>query len=237
MPSPDGIHPYGRVGINHAQPEVGIDYPLVGVPSADIAQLLADVCLDYEDPADYNSALTAYKLPFRIHWIAGFGTGPATGSPTAPTHAADIVIVDANNTVVFNSNAATVLLDRAWGPRLWIYEWRSDTAHLTVVRHAAWSPAATPITYSYAFNPEHAVLHARAVRRLPKRLKTVSAVFTTLRAVPFDLAAQYNMEIAAAPITRGSRAVTQVTFNAIPGAGLGVYPNCEEELQGKSTSQ
>jgi hypothetical protein len=231
MPSPDGIHPYGRVGINHAQPEVGIDYPLVGVPSSDIAQLLADLCLDYEDPADYNSALTAYELPFRIEWIAGFGTDPATGSPSAPVNSADIIIVDANNDVVFDSRSATILLDRAWGPRLWIYEWLSDTAHLTVVRHAAWAPEATPVTYSYAFNPTHAVLHARTVRRLPKRLKTASALLTTLTNAPFDLAAEYNMEIAAETITRGSRNITRVTFNANPGAGLGVYPDCEEELQ------
>ena len=231
MPSPDGIHPYGRIGINHAQPEVGIDYPLVGVPSADIAQLLADLCLNYEDRSDYDDALPAYQLPFRISWLAGFGTDPATGTPTAPVNSADIIIVDANDDVVFDSRSATMLLDRAWGPRLWIYEWVNATAHLTVVRHAAWAPEVTPITYSSAFNPDHAVLHARTVRRLPRRLKTVTALMQTISGALFDVEAQYNMEIAAQTIERGSRNVTQLTFNAVPGSGLGVYPDCEEELQ------
>lgn len=231
MPPVDGTHPYGRVGINHAQPEVGIDYPLVGVPSSDIAQLLADLCLNYEDPSDYGDAASAYELPFRISWVAGFGNDAATGSPAAPVNSADIIIVDANNVVVFDSRGATMLLDRAWGPRLWIYEWLTAAAHLTVVRHAAWAPEVTPTTYSSAFNPTNAVLHARAVRRLPKRLKSVTALLQTISSADFDIAAQYNMEISTQSLVRNSRTVTQVTFNAVPGAGFGVYPDCEEELQ------
>lgn len=231
MPPVDGTHPYGRVGINHAQPEVGIDYPLVGVPSSDIAQLLADLCLNYEDPSDYDDALSAFELPFRISWLAGFGNDAATGLPAAPVNSADAIIVDANNTVVFDSRAATLLLDRAWGPRLWIYEWITATAHLTIVRHAAWAPNATPLTYSSAFNPTNAVLHARTVRRLPRRLKTVTALMQTIAAAPFDIEAQYNMEISVETVLRGSRNVTQLTFSAIPGSGFGVYPDCEEELQ------
>jgi hypothetical protein len=230
MPPVDGIQPYGRVGINHAQPEVGIDYPLVAVPSDDVSQLLADLCLSYEDPSDYNSALTPFKLPFRISWLGGFGNDPATGSPSAPTNAADIIIRDANNAPVFDSRFASLIRNLAWGPRLWLYEWLGDIGHLTVIRHTAWREDDTQKTYSSAFNPVSAQLHARTVRRLARRVKTITAVMTTISQDDVDLAAEYNMVLAPQSTTNGLRDGTRITFDATPGGGLGVYPDCEDKL-------
>ena len=94
----------GRRGIGVNQPQSGLDYPLVN-PSEDARYLLADVYLAYDDPGAYNSTITPSQHPLRIKWLYGVGCS-ASSAPAwapAPTHAADIVIVDAQDNVVFDS--------------------------------------------------------------------------------------------------------------------------------------
>lgn len=90
--------PDGRRGIGVNQPQSGLDYPLIA-PSADIQYLLADFYLAYEDTAQ------EFVHPLRVKWLYGVGCAPNTAPSWAPTptHAADILIVDATNRTVFNS--------------------------------------------------------------------------------------------------------------------------------------
>jgi hypothetical protein len=132
---------FGRKGIGVTQPISGTDFPLVE-PSEDVRYLLADFQLDYPDPADYDSAVEAFKPPFRLAWMYGFGCDPSTipansssslseslGSestdefPPIPTHGIDIVVFDDDGRTVFDSTTAEDFTARDWGPRLRIYNW------------------------------------------------------------------------------------------------------------------
>jgi len=246
----------GRQGIGVAQSQPGADFPLVQ-PSADIRYLLADVSVTFDQPADQ-----VFTPPFRIHWLSGFGTlAPGFGIPTQndngtwnnvcvgsgsiddnyvavtpclpiPRHVHDIMIVDANDQIVFDSTSTDITYTtRTWGSRLRIVTWRHPTdQYVSVVYHTAWNIAddPEPQVYSTYMFPQLAVLDERAITQLPKRVRSLSVVLDTLREQHIEFAAGYNMQIEAdrSVGTPGGRQSTLVTFNATPGAGFGVFPDC-----------
>src|ERR1051326_8371380 len=89
-----------RVPFGVSQPPGhGASYPFMS-PSTEIQRLLGDFYLVYED--------AGYVMPFSVAWLYGFGdqvVAAPSGFP-APTHARDLVITDAEGTVVFDSTTA-----------------------------------------------------------------------------------------------------------------------------------
>lgn len=220
-------HVYGRQGIWYDQPQAGQDYPLV-TPSADVRYLLADLYLSYSD-TDNN-----FSLPFRIQWLYGFGTDyntPESESP-APLHDYDIIIVDADDVVVFDSTTiGTQFESRAWTAWLRITRWELPNGDVcSVVHHTAWGLTDTPPaqTYPRYFFPTSAVLQAQTIYRLPSRVTSLVAILDSITAKNVKLSGGYNMELSLNTVvaTAGGRRVTGITFDAVPGGGSGVYVDC-----------
>jgi hypothetical protein len=236
--------PRGRQGIGVIQPQSGLDYPFVS-PSDDVRFLFADFFFSYDDPADYGLTGSPYALPFRVSWVYGIGCDIYESQDSLPAnHAADLIIVDANDRVVFDSTEAQEFIARDWGADYKIYEWKAkNTPSVPVggvcraVVYKTW-PESFEISaqqYPEYFTPENAVLDGRATYRLPKRVLslTVRAGTQTLgniTEVPsVALLEGYNMQITAGEtsLTEQLRN-TEITFAAIPGAGIGKYSDCDQ---------
>lgn len=222
--------PHGRNGIGIAQPESGKDYPLVS-PSDDVRYLLADFYLAYDDPADYDDTVDPFTPPFKITWLYmeanGTENGPIDDFPDG-VHAADVIITDADDRTVFDSTGADAE-DRDWGTRLHIYCWETSTAVCRMVTHTKWSPDATPTPHEYDqyIAPESAELDGHVVRRMPKRVKSLTVVLTTVNDGPVDFIAGNNMAMSSLdPLVRKHRNVRQISMGAVPGAGTGIAPGC-----------
>ena len=240
--------PNGRRGIGVSQPQGGLDYPLVE-PSADIQYLLADAYLALE-----SNELTG-AAPFRIKWLYGVGcavTSKPSWAPT-PVHAADVLIVDANDAEVFNSTLSDVSFSTwCWGLKKTssscnstydykIYEWQRSNSVCRLVVYQTWPESADGLdestTRDFATNiaPESAVLDARAVYLVPKRVKSFVLPGATnntsvkITNATLDVSAGLNTLLTASDTqTRGLRSARQVTISAIAGAGLGKYVDCAE---------
>lgn len=230
---PEVIDELGRIGIGVNQPPgYALIYPLVD-PTPDIQYLLADVQLTYEDPADYNSELTAYQWPLSIASIYGLGCIAADRPFFAPgpVHPVDILIVDANGRPVFDSTLANYYYQRTWGPRLELYEWRTATAVLRLQSYTVWSPDNTPAFHHYRkwIAPgAGGILDSRTWYRLPKRVKSLLVGNTLLVGAAIDFTAGYNTALTprALPAKPGQIAYKQLIVDAAPGDGLGTYPGC-----------
>lgn len=235
--------PAGRRGIGVIQPQGGLDYPFVA-PSADIRYLFADFYLAYDDPGLYRTDTPAAQHPLRVKWLYGVGCEPATKpnwAPT-PTHAADILIVDANDQTVFDSTAlvptggdATYqsFEKRAWSADYDIYEWIGNNAVCRLVVYKTWQPTDEPAPQNWPIHltPTNAVLDERAVTKMPKRVRSLrirNGVLTQPvgRRTGIVFGAGNNMLLATAPVTNALRRNTQVSLAAVPGAGTGKFSDC-----------
>jgi hypothetical protein len=129
------------LGIGVAQPQSGLDYPFVSPglnanPTylLDVRELFADFYLSYDDRG-YYWAEPGNVNPLRVYWLYGFGNGPAfsigqnpvSGVPIpAQTHAKDLIVVDSQNRVVFDSTQADDYDEFVWGEHYKIIEWRRN---------------------------------------------------------------------------------------------------------------
>lgn len=251
----------GRQGIGVAQPQSGTDFPLVE-PSTDVRYLLADLHITFDQPSDYSDAVAfqppfriqwlsgfgtvppSFPIPTldgSNSWnsVCNSETSSASGQSVSvvdclplPKHDHDIIVVDANDRVVFDSTDPFVTYEtRAWGTRLQVVVWRHPTDQIvSLVYHTAWNPDNEPPQQEYSsyFFPTTAVIDERAVVRLPKRLRSLTVVLDNLRKTGVELAAGYNMQLVTGNSTNtdGKRHSTRITFNAAAGAGLGVFPDC-----------
>jgi hypothetical protein len=159
---------------------------------------------------------------------------PILGFPT-PVHAADIVLVDANNTVVFDTTALpTEFVAQDWGTDYRIYTWKQTRAVCRLVAYTTWTAGDNERQqfHKYLFPPD-AVLDERAVYKMPRRLLSVAVrnggVTTDKHANPIVFVNGYNTDIstATAAVTN-FRTDTAVTFTAVAGSGLGKYTDCTE---------
>ncbi len=255
------IEPHGRQGIGVAQPQAGTDFPLL-LPSADVRYLLADLQLTFDQPSDYadlpafTSPFRIYWLSgfgegdpgFQIptlgdssSWSSvcvSHSSSVSGGSLTTidclplPKHGHDIIIVDADDHVVFDSTHPLVTYStRTWGTRLRVITWKHPTEQtVSVVYHTAWNDNDSPAPREYPsyFFPTTAVLDERTVQRLPKRLRSLTVILDNMRHTGVEFIAGYNMLLNANTTveTDGGRRSTRVVFNASAGAGLGVFPDC-----------
>lgn len=247
--------PHGRQGIGVAQPQSGIDYPLVN-PSADVRYLIADLQLQVDDPGMYGG--TPFQPPFRLHWLYGVGCtgeeadcltslsseteisldsddGDVVNADFCPTHAQDLTIVDRDGRVVFHSPDAEEFTSQAWGDREHVYQWRdARLGFCLLVVHTKWPAEQSdfePRHYPKNFFPLDATLDERAVYRLPKRVRSITVILDNLARTGVDFVAGHNMELVTqAPtdtVDRGLRHATQLRFNVTPGAGRGIFPGCD----------
>jgi hypothetical protein len=246
----------GRAPIGVAQ-GLGHDYPLVD-PSDDIRYLLADAYLSYDDPVDYDLTVVpgcgtptpGWQPAFSIKWLFGAGCAyshkPAW-APT-PTHDVDILVVDANDNTVFDSTTAT-FKTKEWSDRLMIYEWTGSDAVMRIVVHTKWQDdTVTPQDYDEHIMPADGRLDVRTVTRMPKRVKSITVGLTTMTG-EIELESGFNIktietgdiqdgdDVLATQLrgrpgqpVGGGRAGKRFSINAIPGAGLGRWPGCDDEV-------
>jgi hypothetical protein len=217
-------HPRGRQPIGVCQPPgASGDYPFAA-PSADVALLLGDFYLAYEDTE------CGYVLPLRVSWLYGFGTNPVSapsGTPT-PAHDRDLVVKDADGAVVFDSTTAAYYEETEWGGRLLVVQWQTADAVCRCTVHTEWSPEHTAVTYDDHIEPDSGVLDARTYERMPARVRGIRVGNQTFTGkIVFQSGNNVDLTGEAADRTDGGEFVNAVTIDAVPGAGLGRQPGCE----------
>lgn len=229
----------GRQGLGVIQPQSGLDYPFVE-PSVDVRYLIADLHFSYDDPGLYQSGVPLARHPLKIKWLYGLGCDenePIAGMPT-PTHAADILITDADDNVVFDSTNLGAQTEpyqkfttRPWGDDYIIYEWTSPQATCRLVAYATWAPDEhNPQHYPQHLAPSSATLDERAVYKIPKRVKSLSVLTATAKRTPVVFKAGYNMRLTPTPAeTVGLRNRTEIDFSVVEGAGFGQYSDCQDD--------
>lgn len=239
MADPRGRQP---IGVNQP-PSGGSNYPFIR-PSADIRYLLGDFYLSYEDD------VCEYPYPLKVAWLYGFGTNPVAAPPgfPTPTHAQDIVIQDNSGATVFDSTASSVTFTAyTWNSRLTIFEWIDSDNDIVCrcTQHTAWTQAdiddGNTVTYDDYITPTNGILDARTYNKLPLRVRKITVGLTDLTGnIGFEegynialtsepyVAPPINTVITPSPtLIDGQRRVNQITLNALPAAGIGVFPSCE----------
>ena len=246
MPGP--ADPRGRqpIGLNQP-PGGGTNYPFVK-PSADIQYLLADLFVSFDDIDE------EVVYPLRVAWLYGFGTnvvGVIPGYPT-PANTRDILIVDANDKVIFDSTLAETFTQSAWDGRLSVNEWTNSDAVCRTVTHTAWTAAdlndSLDQTYDDYIEPSNGELIGDTWFELPKRVTSLQVGLTDISQTRVVLSEGYNMSLeyltgslapsltlpsfnATKKLAVGTRVKNRISLKAEPGAGLGVFPSCVDVEQ------
>ena len=231
------------------------NYPFIQ-PSSDIEYLFADAYLNFEDPTDYGVAVRpgcasddslVREPPYRVLWFYDSTQPTANTKPPwapAPTHAADILIVDRKNRTVFDSTEATNFQTTTWHPTKTVYQWIHGQSVCRIVVHTSWPPTGlipTPAAYKQHITPSDGTLDPIVVTKQPKRVKSLIFGLNTLQG-EIDLSYGYNMSLIlpgkiendiddentlldAVPVG-GGRAGWRVKFDAAAGNGLGRFDPC-----------
>lgn len=212
------------------QPQGGSVYPFIRV-SDDLEQLIGDVYLWFEDQ------LCVVEQPLRIQWLSGFGTETAA-NPAEPEHDYDLLIVDAEDAVVFDSRLAETFREVEWGDTKKVLEWviEEERKILRVVIFSAWAPDQTVITWPVYLEPEHATLDPRTVFRSGP---VVTRLIVETESGDVELPAESNIvlrggynvtitEDSSAPVD-GRERVSSLVIAVQPGEGSGRFNDCREE--------
>lgn len=208
----------------------GYDFPFRS-PSADIRGLLVDFQLSHDRPDAVP--------PLRVAWVAGLHraicASPTAGSgPYAATHDVDLVVLDANDQLIFHSADADSFSSTDFGTALRIHQWDSHRATCVAVQRVAWpGPGLAPSSLPSSFVPASAVLDARCARALPLRVSSFKADGVPLN--PIALEAGYNVTIEPTSEVVGLRRRTRVTISAVAGSGIGRAPGCDNPDDGLRT--
>lgn len=222
------IRPRGRERIAVDQPLAGSSYPF-RKQGTTLSTLVADAYLAYEDPG------CEFVRPFRIGMLYGFGTN-TNSIPTGfneATHEYDVVILDAEDNVVFDSTLLDDdrVSDQYWGERLQIVEWKGDDAVCRLAVFTAWGVNDTPTVFNVYQSPDDALLDDRALERMPQRVRSLRVGLTQLEATDVVLAEGYNSAVTLGTTeTVGRRKLTSINVSGSPGDGLGRFNDCEEQL-------
>jgi hypothetical protein len=233
------------VGLNQP-PNGGSAYPFIS-PSEDVQNLLADFFVSFDDLSD------AVVYPLRIAWMYGFGdvsVTPPSGWPT-PAHTHDIVVLDANNTVVFNSTTAIRFTEEVWDNRLLILEWVTEHNVCRCTVHTDWTEADIADGQSRSYNnyivPDRGELQPDTWYKLPKRVLSLRVGLTQIKKSSVTLTEGYNVKISQIvddltlnnldllgeqlnkPLAEGTRVTQKILIESAPAEGLGVFPGCVDE--------
>ncbi len=208
-----------RTSVNQA-PHGGGDYPFAGRDAA--SPLLLDLYLSYPD------AETPFTLPFRLAWFFGGGSVPSTPPAEAPspTHDYDLLIVDAEDRVVFDSTAAESFASTDWGDRRRVLQWQAGEAVCRLVYDHTVAGDFDEDTV-----PSPGTLDARTCNRLPRRVRSLRVNDQEFGG-RVRLQAGYNVRLKLAAAQRRDGARFRETFDleCAPGLGLGRQPGCNDEL-------
>ena len=235
------------VGLNQP-PSGGSAYPFVS-PSDDILYLLADFFVSFDDLAD------EIVYPLRIAWMYGFGNinvAPPAGWPS-PTHTHDLVVLDANDTVVFNSTTAIRFTTEEWDNRLLILEWTNEHNICRCSLHTEWTESdiidGQSRSYDNHIVPERGEIQPDTWYKVPKRVLSIQVGLTNITKSSVTLAEGYNMQISKSDtitdtplntlgvfglqttklLEEGTRVTQKLLLEAIPLAGLGIFPSCIDQ--------
>lgn len=199
----------------------GTDYPFVD--SGDYIGLVADFYLGHR--------VREFALPLRIKWLYGVTipvqtlgshTSSSSAGLPAPTHAADLLVVDANDQVIFDSTGAEYR-HRDWGA-FRIHEWQADDAVCRLMQHTE-----SDLVYPDESTPD-LVLDERTAESWPTQVLSL-----TVNDLKLDGAVRisrgYNTRVLLTDtvISPGKRRSNRVFLSAVPGEGEGVFPGCADE--------
>ena len=216
----------GRERIAVDQPLAGSSYPFTLV-GTELGNLVADAYLSYEDRE------CSFVRPFRIGMLYGFGTivnDKPEGFPEA-THDYDIVVLDAEDQVVFDSTELDEerVTVHYWADRLFVVEWIGDTGVCRVVTFTAWSPEDTPVPFDIYRSPDDAILDERVSEQLPRRINSIRIGLETIQGGHVILEEGYNTGLTPAAVaTVGLRRRTLLNVASSPGLGTGRYSDCSD---------
>jgi hypothetical protein len=254
------------LGIGVVQPQSGLDYPFVSPglnanPTylLDVRELFADFYLSYDDRGHYWSE-SVNTNPLRVYWLYGFGDGPAFSQglnpvPEAPipspTHAKDLIVVDSQNRVVFDSTQADEYDDTTiWGDHYRIIEWRRNEKptnyqrqQRTICRVVQFLHlhTNTPIPERpVSFCPRHAVLDERTIEKIPKRVLAMrvqtgncvsewfhdKVTFVNGHNTELTIGESATLLSGVPSLTTSLRKNTNIGFRVAAGAGKGQYGIC-----------
>jgi hypothetical protein len=192
------------------QPQGGVNYPFCS-PSDQIEQVIGDLHLTYRD--DQN----VHPRPFSVQQLSGFGS---------TTTDRQLRIVDANGEVVFDTLAEdTAYQGHPWGPRLLIHEWLQADDVLRAVEYWSQHPDDPVVVLPSPCQPRDGTLDDRACIQLPLQLRSLRVGLTEIRGTGVVFQSGYNTSITVAAPTPadGTRLVTNVAFEMLPGEGQGLY--------------
>lgn len=189
----------------------GVYFPFISEVSG-AERLFADMYLGHR--------VKTAVLPLRVTVISGF-TQPVT------TSRAEMTIVDASGSVVFNSTSAGEYRGVNWGGRFRIHEWISDEAVLRVVQHTGQNDTEDVIVYPSSQTLSNAVLDERASELWPDEVLTFIVNGYPIKG-EVEFVGGYNFETKLNSINRssGKPHVNKVYVSAEPGSGLGREEGC-----------
>ena len=183
------------LGIGVVQPQSGLDYPFVSPglnanPTylLDVRELFADFYLSYDDPGYYWAENRAVN-PLRIYWLYGFGNGSAFSLGQNPlanvpipanVHAKDLIVIDSQNKVIFDSTQADYYDEFVWGEHYKIIEWRRNEKPDATGKQQRSVCRAVQFLHLHtnteiperpvSFCPRNALLDERTIEKIPKRV-------------------------------------------------------------------
>jgi hypothetical protein len=189
----------------------GVYFPFISEVSG-AERLFADMYLGHR--------VKTAVLPLRVTVISGF-TQPVT------TSRAEMTIVDASGSVVFNSTSAGEYRGVNWGGRFRIHEWISDEAVLRVVQHTGQNDTEDVIVYPSSQTLSNAVLDERASELWPDEVLTFIVNGYPIKG-DVEFVGGYNFETKLNSINRssGKPHVNKVYVSAEAGSGLGREEGC-----------
>lgn len=183
----------------------GDNYPFIGPPMDDPSapKVVYDAYITYYVPD------LEYKLPLRLVHIH-------------PRSRSQIKIVDADNTVVFNSRVST----STWGEDYTIYQGHVDGVSVSIITKG-----------SSSYEPDHGELCLRCIYTQPKHVTSIVVDDANL-GHNVDIDYGYNIEYSLEKDTDNVlRPANLVTIDATPGAGLGLVPtDCTTTISPSITS-
>lgn len=159
-------------------------------------------------------------LPLRVTYIKGF-TQPVT------TSRAEMTIVDAEGSTVFDSTDAAAYRATNWSNRFRIHEWIGDEAVLRVVQHTGQNDLEDVLTYPSEQTLTDAILDERTVELWPDEVLSFIVNGQTLQG-DIEFVGGYNFETKLNSINRssGKAHVNKIYVSAEPGSGLGREDGC-----------
>lgn len=205
---------FATLGVNQqAVDGFGTNYPFIEAPAAAL-YLLGDLDLTYQD--------SGFVPPFCVTQMLGFAT---------PDGRQDIVIVDGNHVTVLDTTTLddAAVTSLAFGDNLLSLCWTASDMILRAVMRLAPPPWDAGVTWTNSITI-NAALDARTYQRRPDRVRSITVNGNTFTTGTIEFHEGYNVSISQ-PVDAsvdGGRRAWGLTFAAVPGAGLGLAPGCND---------